>query len=125
MMKNEEITIYELMELFVNHNPPQKIKYCNSIFTLKEEQDDYENERTGTFLYDLFGSSISTLDFLNKIVEILPEENNEWIDIEEFTYKVKPTDDPMEEHLRLLRTFNLLIKNQKYLKEKLESKDER
>ena len=67
---------------------------------------------------------INILEFLDDKVEILPEENNEWEDIEElaeYIYTENYTKESIEYNRKVI---NQLIKNQKYLKEKLESKDE-
>ena len=117
-MKNKEITIYELMGLIKDGKTPKEIKYNNIICEFKNGHyfKKRSNERIGF-----------SFDSLNNTLEILPEEN-EWEDIEEISTSM-PTKEKNEEGVRyfingLIVKINQLIKNQKYLKEKLENKDE-
>ena len=56
-------------------------------------------------------------------VEILPEENDEWEDIEELEiYTSNYIYDKEEIHINR-ETINQLIKNQKYLKERLDKNE--
>ena len=116
-MKNKIITIYELLGLIREGKAPKKIKDKYNIYKLNVEKEDYENIHTSVFLYCKFENCQNTKDFLNDTVEILPEENNELEDIEElknYPYIVSQDD--------VINTINQIIKNQKYLKEKLEEK---
>ena len=133
-MKNKVITVYELMGLIKDGQAPKKIKYNNFILTLNEAKDDYKDECYILFLFEKFEESNNTVDFLNDTVEILPEENDEWEDIEEIKHDGKKIYNSITNIYNKLNSkeknifipiLNQLIKNQKYLKEKLESKDER
>ena len=140
-MENKIITIYDLMGLIKDGKAPKKIKYNNKIFTFNENRNDYDNEydKNWSFLYERLGKTVNFVnDFLNDTVEILPEENDEWEDIcellDDSRYNFSDRQNGMtQEDRRLLDSnfkalgeiINQLIKNQKYLKEKLESKDER
>ncbi|WP_298061705.1 hypothetical protein [uncultured Rikenella sp.] len=63
----------------------------------------------------------SLYNIINDTVEILPEENDEWEDIEElaeYTYTENYTKESIEYNRKVI---NQLIKNQKYLKERLDN----
>ena len=114
-MKNKEITIYELMGLIKDDKEPEKIKYEDKIFKWAGCNYVANNEYFSDYI-----KGESDIDIPDIKVQILPEENDEWEDIEEI-------DDTgfmsIEDGLNLLRKWtNSLIKNQKYLKEKLEKK---
>ena len=115
-MERKTITVITIIELLnkisKNEVVPKQIKYRNTIYTFKEEDKTYYDENYETLL------SIFTFEILNDEVEILPEENDEWEDIETSNFD---SDYPLSE---IGKTVNRLIKNQKYLKEKMESKDE-
>ena len=117
-MKNKVITVYELMGLIKDGQAPKKIKYNNFILTLNEAKDDYKDECYILFLFEKFEESNNTVDFLNDTVEILPEENDEWEDIEE----IENIDDFAVGNLTELnsKVINKLIKNQRKIIEKLD-----
>ncbi len=115
-MKNKMITIYELMGLIKDNKAPEKIKYKNRTFTLNKIRDDYEDESYILFLFETFGKSNNTFDFLNTKVEFLPEEKYEWEDIEEIDIENDIPYNPAEK-------INQLIKNQKCLKERLDKNE--
>ncbi len=131
-MKNKEITIYELMGLVKNGNAPKKIKFSEDIYTYVPQGHNYKDNEG----YSLFGNHIiNIINYLAIKVEILPEENDEWEDIEEYDIGGPVGDIEISlDYLKnvkctnvealLAETINKLIKNQKYLKEKLESKDD-
>ena len=123
-MENKIITIYELMGLIKDGKAPKKIK-CNDI--------NYQTNEIEWFTLKMF--ELNHLEkALNTKIEILPEENNEWKDIKEIEDNYNTVSlDEREDIFRAKFNDNsnifacridLLIKNQKYLKEKLESKDE-
>ena len=124
-MKNKITTLYELMGLIKDDKAPKKIKY------------------DGKEYYYNFGDyySVKDINLFNNIelklevtVEILPEENDEWEDIK--YYEIEGSPDSLkisQDYLRdikctmveglLAETINKLIKNQKYLKERLDKDD--
>ena len=117
-MKNKEITMYELIGLIKDGEAPKNIMYEGSLYTLTYG-NNYIDADDGIYLFSL----IPINEVLNDTVEILPEENDEWKDIEELSLSPKNislTDVVLENR----DVINQLIKNQKYLKEKLEGKDE-
>ncbi len=131
-MKNEIITIFKLMKLIRKGKAPKKIKYKNIIYYLTEDIE-YRDRISSNLLLDIYGNTCSILDFLNDTVEILSEENDEWEDIEEIKHKNKKIYNEKTNSYNTLNSkdkniyipiLNQLIKNQKYLKEKLESKDD-
>ncbi len=121
-MKNEEITMLELFKLIKDGNPPKKIHWTYT--PLKDDkiyiwydcaQGYYEENHAGESDYKLLAHRNEQFSkILNSIVEIISEENDEWEDIEEIRM------------LDLDKTpiiINQLIKNQKYLKERLDKND--
>ena len=143
-MKNKEITMLELFKLIAEGNPPKKIHWKYS-----DLNDDtyiwydhacgyYEEGHAGEMGYKLLAYRNEQFSkILNSIVEILPEENDEWEDIEELKnegrFKFYDKKTGMSEEIAkildayfeaLIIKINELVKNQKYLKEKLENKDE-
>ena len=134
-MENKIITIYELMGLIKDGKAPIEIKYDGKIY--RYNNGDYIDE----YFNSLFDKILEKYDMYTILteheVEILPEENDEWEDIcelfDDSRYNFSDRQNGMtQEDRRLLdsnfktlgETINQLIKNQKYLKEKLESKDE-
>ena len=119
-MKNKKITMMELLQRIYNNNAPKKIKYDGQRYKLHELLNVYEAEETGNQL----GYNYKLDLCLNDKVEILPEENNEWEDIEElaeYIYTENYTKESIEYNRKVI---NQLIKNQRKIIEKLESKDE-
>ena len=131
-MKNKIITMYELIGLIKDNKAPKQIKYDDEIYCWNDEYKSYLNEDR----WDLFYKYRNISKILNNMVEILPEENDEWEDIEEINSNADNTLFIMECYTGisekaqdwnfniLEKEINQLIKNQKYLKEKLESKDD-
>ena len=118
-MKNKEITIYELIGLIKDGKAPAKIKFRDEVYY---------------WSYDTYTKNISTPDnqvslfreyridyCLNQKIEILPEENDEWEDIEEYDLKPDDWSLPSQADMEIQKRLNTVIKNQKYLKEKLEN----
>ena len=115
------ITIYELMGLIKDGQAPKKIKYKNIIYYLTEDIE-YRDRISSNLLLDIYGNTCSILDFLNDTVEILSEENDEWEDMEEMTLSPKNislTNVVLENRSAI----NQLVKNQKYLKERLDKNE--
>ena len=124
-MANKKITMYELMGLIKDGKAPKKVRITGNIYEFDEELNTYiTRERNCRILLGGVTGEINLIaNIFNEIVEILPEENDEWEDIEE----IKNIDDFAVGNLTELnsKVINKLIKNQKYLKERLESKDDR
>ncbi len=129
-----EITVYELVGLIKDGKAPKNIEYNLHKWIWDSNYDEYFSATDSS--YGLFQNELNGIlpKSLNDKVEILPEENDGWEDIEEFeivgcNVKIKIGDNetfiPTESLIidYVLAKVNQLIKNQKYLKEKLESKD--
>ena len=126
------MTIIELLnKISKNEVVPKQVKYRNTIYTFKEEDRTYYDENYETLL------SMFTFEILNDTVEILPKENDEWEDIKELEQIVssRAIYDNYKDISKdiknivitidyLVISFNQLIKNQRKIIEKLESKDE-
>ncbi len=114
------ITIYELIGLIKDNKAPKKIKIYDDIFELLATHY-YLNgilEREKDLYYKISGGYA----ILNDTVEILPEENG-WEDIKEINFVDKFEDSYYDTCLiKIGAVCNQLIKNQKYLKERLEEK---
>ena len=141
-MKNKIITIYDLMGLIKDGKAPKQIKIGDDIwYFVKRYDGNYyiDKEEYCFHCCQLGFDYYIENNLLNNTVEILPEENDEWKDIEKINVDKENCkrfieyDSETGHHkytIRLLDEYfsnkiNQLIKNQKYLKEKLESKDER
>ena len=130
------ITIYELMGLIKDGEAPKEIKIDNKIwfFYKSNERVSYvDDEKSYLKSCSLNFNYYIENNKLNDEIEILPEENDEWEDIEEIKYKDKKIYNSVTDAYNTLNSkeknifipiINQLIKNQKYLKRKLESKDE-
>lgn len=137
-MKNKTITIYELMGLIKDGKAPKQIKIDNKIWYLYKSNKGIsyiDNEKTYLNSCRLNFNYYVENNKLNSTVEILSEENDEWEDIcellDDSRYNFSDRQNGMtQEDRRLLDSnfktlgeiINQLIKNQKYLKEKLEEK---
>ena len=124
-MENKEITIYELIGLIKDGKAPKKIKIDNYNLHFNRFYNSLED-----MYYNDYGTRwINIVDIkLNTKIEILPEENDEWENIDEYnieTAKIGLESTYNKEYIiSLMQNQNKLIKNQKHLKEKLENKDE-
>ena len=122
-MKNEEITVIKLLnKISKNEIVPKQIKYQNTIYIFDETDSTYYDENDKTF-FQTYNYKI-----LNDTVEILQEENDEWkvinnIDVLQDILSTNKIEVLIEKIGDIQIKINQLIKNQKYLKEKLESKD--
>lgn len=127
-MKNE-ITIYELFGLVKDDNAPYKIKYDDVVYTFDGSNYVYNEDE---FLFTELLTDTTDGEFLNKKVEIIPEEK-EWEDIEFENYSLIFSDDDISGSFRNFskaiiynkELIEQLIKNQKKIIEKLEDKDEK
>ena len=131
-MKNKTITLYELLGLIKDGKAPKKIEYKGDIYIFAGE-DYSKNDDRETWLITEDDYFLST--FLNEEVEILPEENDEWEDIEELgklnfggdckTRYYSKNAIGYEFPEEIINIINQIIKNQKYLKERLIEKNEK
>ncbi len=123
------ITMYELLGLIKDGKAPKKVFYNGSEYKFSKDIGDYRRLGWGHCLIIrdvfIFGNypHNSLYNMLSDTVEILPEENDPdvyWEDIEEYY-----AGDGMAFNISAYEyKINQLIKNQKYLKERLDSKDE-
>ncbi len=114
-MENKIITIYELMGLIKEGKALKQIKYDDEIYCWNDEYKSYLNEDR----WDLFYKHRNISKILNNMVEILPEENDEWEDIKEYY-----AGDGMAFNISAYEyKINQLIKNQKYLKERIDKNE--
>ena len=121
------ITMYGLIGLIKDGKAPKKIKHENVTYEFNKNTQDYENDTSSFFLYYKLGKTNNIKEFLNYTVEILPEENDEWEDIKEIDVLLEILSSDklgaLIENIGEIQTIiNKLIKNQKYLKERLNSK---
>ena len=134
-----KITIYELLKRVAKGKAPKKIKVTGRIYEFDEELGFYITidvcDGFKTCLGGVTGEINLIVNAFNDIVEILSEENDEWEDIEEIDtyhqgneclfidkYYGNITGNLVDEVIA--DKINSLIKNQKYLKEKLDNKDD-
>ena len=129
-MKSKKITVYELMGLIKDWKAPNKVKYENNIYEYDIATMDYfsENHEKSLLAY-LFSDIIHPL---YATVEII-EENDEWEEIHTIKFN-KGKKIAIEDRNSIKKVFKLLcdnqekliivmnkiIKNQKYLKERLD-----
>ena len=122
-MENKKMVIIDLLnKISKNEIVPKQIKYQNTIYIFDETDSTYYDENDKTF-FQTYNYKI-----LNDTVEILQEENDEWkvinnIDVLQDILSTNKIEVLIENIGDIQIKINQLIKNQKYLKEKLESKD--
>ncbi len=120
-MKNKRISGIELLEKIKNDEIKDNTQinvYMGSINITRLIYDGNLEWKPGTFTVSMLWE-----DELYSF-EILPEENDEWENISELKEFEEVRNYGLF-HIQQNRiAINKLIKNQKYLKEKLESKDE-
>ena len=138
-MKNKVITIIGLIQRIYNNNAPKKIKIDNDFWYFYKKSNGevsyIDNEESYWRSCNLNFNYYIENNKLNYPVEILPEENDEWEDIEEMDtyhrgdkllivdkYYGDITGSLVDEVIA--DRVNQLIKNQKRIIEKLESKDD-
>ena len=110
-MKNKVITIIGLLNSIYNNKAPKYIKYYDATFEFKN--NNYYLKVIDEVEHSIFDKLAKGYMTLNDTVEILPEENDEWEDIEEIEFKPR----------KIQNTINKLIKNQKYLKERIDKNE--
>ena len=131
-MENKIITIYELLGLIREGKAPKKIKYSGTIYCWNGCSYWTENSKEPL---SLILNPIPDIVIPNLIVKILPEENDEWEDIEEINIENDGHNDfiknehgtkcGLTKHSKIIaEKVNELIKNQQKIIEKLESKDD-
>ncbi len=120
------ITIYELMGLIKDGQAPYEIIYEGTKYHIDPLEKYYKSE-DGTALLEFIFNDYNDYSALQEKVTI-PEENDEWEGIEEIKYKNKKIYNETTKSYNTLNSkdkniylpiINQLIKNQKYLKEKL------
>ena len=133
-MKNKEITIYELIGLIKDGKAPKKIKVDNEIYNFHKGMETSYILGDNEDIELNFNYYIEN-DLLNKKdIEILPEENDEWEDIEEINIENDGHNDfikneygtrcGLTKHSKIIvEKVNQLIKNQKYLKERIDENE--
>lgn len=115
-----KITIYELLGLIKDGKAPKKIRVygevSDDIFTFNKNVDVYYDDDCNTL-----GYKYNLEVMLDSEVEILEEvEDKEYEDIEELTYENTFKDNSdMEVQEILANKINALIRNQKYILERL------
>ena len=133
-MKNKIITMYDLMGLIKDDKAPKKIKINNKIwFFYKSNKETLYIDNENSYLKSCSLNFNYYIDNkkLNETVEILPEENDEWEDIEDYQYSIIPSyfelksvieciNENFETHQKALK---IIIKNQKYLKERIDKNE--
>ena len=111
-----KITIYELLGLIKDGKAPKKIRVygeiSNDIFTFNKNADVYYDDDCNTL-----GYKYNLEVMLDSEIEILEEvEDKEYEDIVEI--KIEHIEDT--QHLVIKDTINALIRNQKYILERLD-----
>ena len=127
---NNEITIYELFGLMKDGKAPDKIRFQDRDFYFDNFSYICVDDETVYLFRELLWDDVD-IDLLDEKVKILPEEHDEWENIEEINLKNKKIHNPVhdnylatnsKEKYIILPTINKLIKNQKKIIEKLEDK---
>ena len=118
-----KITLYELLGLIKDNKSPKKVKYKDIIYTFINRDYSCGCSWLSTRLGELFGKFFIK-EALDEEVEIISEESNEWEDIEEVDFLDGFNDSYYDTCLmKMGEICNQLIKNQNYLKERLENKE--
>ncbi len=110
-----EITIYELFGLVKDNKAPYEVIYQGTKYYI-DKLENYYRAEDRTPLFERIFNNYNDYDALQEKIEILSEENDEWEDIETLDTEYQYAYGSINIVL------NKLIKNQKYLKEKLEEK---
>ncbi len=121
-MKNKKITIYELMRLIKDGKAPYEVIYQGTKYYI-DELENYYRAEDRTPLFERIFNNYNDYDALQEKVEILPEENDGWEDIEQCSKKDFLDLSLDERTIELYYYVRDLIKNQKYLKERLDKND--
>ena len=121
------ITLYELIGLIKDDEAPKKLKdpVTDLIYEYDEKEKNYfrkpaTDKEIGQPYYGLFYDDYDLMFNLDYAVETIPEENDEWEDIELLMcLDTRETSDCI---CKIQDKINQLIKNQKHIIEKLEEK---
>lgn len=126
-----KITIYELLGLIKDGKAPLKIKYKN--YCYKWTGDDYKTMKHGVETFLITGEEYDYVtEFLNDEIEVLEEvEDKEYEDIDIINGDyVVPNTPATENEAYIMACFlaheqmlNALIRNQKYILERLDKND--
>ena len=120
MMK---ITVYELLGLIKESKAPYEIIYQGEKYFIDSLENFYRTMDT-TPLFKRIFDNYNDYDALQEKVEII-KKGNEWEDIEEIDFVDEFTDSYYDTCLIKMKDIcNQLIKNQKYLKERLDKDEE-
>ena len=130
-MNNKIINIYELIGLIKDNKAPIQIQYDGYLWNFDKEDNDYYSSDIDDLLFDKYIKN-SIFEYLNDKVKILNEENDAWENVENIDNSSDDTLLTMECYTGipekaqdwnfniLKKKINQLIKNQKYLKKKME-----
>ena len=134
-MKNKEITIFELIKLIEERKAPYEITYKGTKYYLDDLENYYRTDGNTPLFESIFDTYNDYYALQEKV--IISEENENWEDIDNIsiqenrnvTYPKDSFIQSMFNHfydldLEVREKINKLISNQKYLKERLDSKDE-
>ena len=114
-----KITIHELLGLIKDGKAPKKIKEPQGSYTetyVFDEKEQWYITKDGTTKMNIWNK-----ERLSNEVEILEEvEDKEYEDIEELSYAGYTSNThEVDKELYYIRTINTLIRNQKYILERL------
>ena len=116
-------TIYELLGLIKDGKAPSDIEFNLEKYYMNCEGEYIRFDAYGNLIY--LSKEYNILKCLNYEVVIIEEvENKEYEDIEEMSYKYVNTYGNISQHRKseepLIDTINALIRNQKYILERLD-----
>ena len=118
------ITIYELMGLIKDDKAPYKIIYNGDKFYI-DELGNYYREKDEVPLFTNIFDIYNDYNALQEKIEILLEKKDEWEDIEEYNLTPDDWSTPTQADMEIQKRLNVVIKNQKYLKERLDKVESR
>ena len=133
-MKNKEIAfMIVLLDLMADKKAPKKISYDNLEWKYDKKINDYYSKENDALLFREYIKECY-MDVLNDTFIIFPEENDKWEDIEELNIENDGHNDfikneydtrcSLTKHSKIIaEKVNKLIKNQKYLKERLDKNE--
>ena len=131
--KSKVVTVYELIDMINKGKIPKKAIYGGVVYEYTET--NYYSEETDTYLFQEIIEKNDDYKFGSINVVIFEEDENKWNDIDkldiendmgkyfirnEYGHKCYLT----KHSIMIANKINKLIENQRYLKEKLEGKDE-
>lgn len=131
--KSKVVTVYELIDMINKGKIPKKVIYDGIVYEYTRR--NYYSEETDTYLFQELIEKNDDCNFGSVNIVIFEEDENDWNDIDEINIE----DDGskyfirdeygykcyLTKHSRMIANkVNELIENQRYLKERLEGKDE-